>query len=108
MSTPARFHLKRAAGWFAAGYEIESALRLLSDTAFKVFVWLCLHADRSRGSISVTPAELANLLQKTQKEVTANLQELVHKRVCVVRQNAIVEITDRFWPYQRVADPGAG
>jgi len=108
MSAAAHFQLKRASGWFAAGHEVESALRLLTDAAFKLYVWLCLHADRSRGSITATAAALACVLQKTEDEVTVNLQELVQKGVCILRQNAIVEITDRFWPYQRVANPGAG
>jgi hypothetical protein len=107
MSAAARFQLKRASGWFAAGHEVESALRLLSDAAFKLYVWLCLHADRSRGSMIATPAALARVLQKTEGEVTANLQELAQKGVCIVRHNAIIEITDRFWPYQRIADPDA-
>jgi hypothetical protein len=98
---------KRASGWFAAGHEVESGLRLLSDAAFKLYVWLCLHADRSLGSIIVTPAALARVLQKTEGEVTANLQELSRNGVCVRRQDTMIEITDRFWPYQRVADPGA-
>jgi hypothetical protein len=29
--------------------EVADALALLSDTAFRLYVWLCLHADRSRG-----------------------------------------------------------
>jgi hypothetical protein len=107
MSAAARFHLKRTSGWFAAGHEVESALRLLSDAAFKLYVWLCLHADRSRGSMIATPAALARVLQKTEGEVTANLQELSRNGVCVLRQDTIIEITDRFWPYQRAADPGA-
>ena len=42
--------LKHASGWFAAGREVAEALTLLSDAAFKLFLWLCLHADRSRGA----------------------------------------------------------
>ena len=43
-SSPLR--LKRASGWFAAGHEVQHAALLLSDGAFKLFVWLCLHAER--------------------------------------------------------------
>ena len=43
MSSP-RLQLKCASGWFAAGHEIRLAATLLSDSACKLFVWVCLHA----------------------------------------------------------------
>jgi len=43
MNAP-RLRLKHATGWFAAGREVTEAMTLLSDAAFKVFLWLCLHA----------------------------------------------------------------
>ena len=107
MSTAARFHLKRASGWFAAGAEVETALRLLSDAGFKLFVWLCLHADRGSGAIAATPPELARGLRRSEAEIQANLQELWRQGVCVGRQDGILEITDRFWPYQRRQEPFA-
>jgi hypothetical protein len=105
MSPASRFHLKRPSGWFAAGPEVESALRILSDAAFKLFVWLCLHADRSRGSLATTSLELARGLDRSEVEVQTNLQELQRKGVCVWRQDGVIEITDPFWPYQRALEP---
>ena len=49
MSAGTRFQLKQPTGWFAAGREVRCALELLSDATFKLFVWLCLHAERGRG-----------------------------------------------------------
>jgi hypothetical protein len=66
MRTIARYHLKRPSGWFAAGPEVEAALRLLSDAAFKLFLWLCLHANRNCGSITATPPELARGLRRSE------------------------------------------
>jgi hypothetical protein len=105
MSTASRFRLKRTSGWFAAGPEVDGALRILSDAAFKLFVWLCLHSDRSGGSITATPLELARGLDRSEVEVQTNLQELQRKGVCVWRQDGIIEIADPFWPYQRVQEP---
>ena len=82
MSTAARFPLKRASGWFAAGPEVEIALRLLSDAAFKLFVWFCLHADRSCGSIAAAPSELALALRRSEAEMQATLEELCRQDVC--------------------------
>lgn len=101
MST-ARFHLKQSTGWFAAGRGVACALTLLSDTAFKLFFWMCLHAERSRGTLCATAAELARSLGKSETEIVAALDELLQKGVCNRRDNRIIEITDRFWPYERL------
>jgi hypothetical protein len=63
MKAQSRFQLKRPSGWFAAGREVACALQLLSDPTFKLFVWLCQHAERSRGTVSANPLELARALQ---------------------------------------------
>ena len=34
--------LKHDKGWFAAGAEVENALKVLTDGAFKLFIHLCL------------------------------------------------------------------
>lgn len=108
MSTAARLHLKQPSGWFAAGRQVEHALTLLSDAAFKLFVWLCLYAERSRGSICVEPAELAAALGRTEDEIRAHLEELFHQEVCVYPKPGVIEITDRFWPYERLRECGPG
>ena len=100
-STPTHFHLKHRTGWFAAGREVEQALTLLSDAAFKLFMWLCLHAERSRGSIAASSAELASVLRKTESDIRAALQELSQQGVCHAASAGVIEIADRFWPYQR-------
>ena len=41
-----RLRLKRSSGWFAAGQEVATALPMLSDAAFKLYVFLCLNVDR--------------------------------------------------------------
>lgn len=107
MSTAHCFRLKRSSGWFAAGREVECALTLLSDAAFKLFVWVCLHAERSCGSIRAGSAELASALGKPEGEIRTDLEELFRNGVCVPRDHDGIEITDHFWPYQRAGDPGA-
>ena len=101
-----RLQLKRQSGWFAAGQEVNCALQLLSDATFKLLVWLCLHAERSRGVLSTTPPELAKALGKNESEIHIALQELQRQGVCSFRADRGIEISDRFWPYQREeADP---
>ena len=100
MSTETRLQLKQPTGWFAAGREVASALTLLSDDTFKVFIWLCLHAERSSGALTATSAEIARALGKAADDVRACLQELQEKQVCGVEAGWI-QISDRFWPYRR-------
>ena len=42
----ARLILKQPTGWFAAGRKVAQALAVLSDGAFKLYIHLCLQADR--------------------------------------------------------------
>ena len=107
MSERARLQLKHPNGWFAAGRELACALELLSDPTFKLFVWLCLHAERSRGAVSATPAELARALGKNESNVRLALEELERQGVCTLRAEGVIEIQDRFWPYQRKCDSHA-
>lgn len=107
MSAGTRLQLKQPTGWFAAGREVACALELLSDATFKVFVWLCLHAERSRGALSATPPELARALGKKESDLHRALEELERQGVCTLRAEGVIEIRDRFWPYQRQYDPAA-
>ena len=101
MSAPARLQLKRPSGWFAAGQEVQQAATSLSDAAFKLFVWLCLHAERTSGRLLVTAAVLAQILHKSEAQITHSLEELVHAGVCSRFEDGGMEIPDRFWPYRR-------
>jgi len=107
MTERTRFPLKQPTGWFAAGREVARALELLSDATFKLFVWLCLHAERSRGALSATFPELARALGKKESDLHLALEELERQGVCNLRAEGIIEIRDRFWPYQRQCDPAA-
>ena len=53
MSAP-RLILKQPTGWFAAGWEFAQAIPLLSDGAFKLYVYVCLRADRRTGCLRTT------------------------------------------------------
>lgn len=96
-----RPELKRASGWFAAGAEVLQAARRLSDGAFKVFVWICLHADRSSGCLRVTGADLARSLGKPEAEIRAHLEELVRSGICRSTAGSIA-VRESYWPYQRL------
>jgi len=94
-------HLKHTTGWFAAGREVQQAATLLSDAAFKLFVWLCLHAERTSGILWAPPGDLARALGKTTTDIAHSLDELCQAGVCRWDEYGRIEIEDRFWPYER-------
>lgn len=63
--------LKHANGWFAAGPEVARAMALLSDGAFKLFVYLCLQANRDTGRIAVNDRDLAVVQQKSRRSIVS-------------------------------------
>jgi hypothetical protein len=101
MSAAARLQLKRPNGWFAAGQEVQRAATSLSDAAFKVFIWLCLHAERASGRLLITATALPQALRKSEAEITRCLEELVCAGACRWFEDGGIEIQDRFWPYER-------
>ncbi len=102
-----RLALKHSTGWFAAGREMEQALAILSDGAFKLYVYVCLHAERSSGRLKFRHSELAQSLGKSPRSITSYLNELRRQGVCEVQaaanqhQTGSIEIADRFWPYHK-------
>jgi hypothetical protein len=105
-----RLRLKRPTGWFAAGQEMATALPLLSDAAFKLYVFLCLNVDRHSARRVWEALELANLLHCGLHSVTDSLQELCRREICIRHPDAdgriapdrlSIEICDRFWPYEK-------
>lgn len=93
--------LKYPSGWFAAGREVRLAATLLSDAAFKLFVWVCLHAERNSGRGRLAVAELAGSLQKPEGEIKNCIQELVRCGVFRLHESGAIEIQEPFWPYKR-------
>lgn len=95
-----RPELKQASGWFAAGAGVLRAATRLSDGAFKVFVWICLHADRSSGCLRVLAADLARSLGKPEAEIRAHLEELVRTGICRSTGDSLI-VRESYWPYER-------
>ena len=110
MIPASRLRLKRPTGWFAAGHEVAAALPLLSDAAFRLYVFLCLNVDRHSARMVWEPMELANLLQRDRQSVSDALEELCRREIClrhpdtdnrIAIDRLSVEICDRFWPYEK-------
>lgn len=96
--------------WFAAGTEVQRALLLLSDGAFRLYFYLCLNASRRTGRISIRYADLAHTLERSRRSISSHFDELRHQGICVI-QPAVnqhhcteIEISDEFWPYTKASD----
>lgn len=103
-----RLTLKNDKGWFAAGAEVEKALTILSDGAFKLFIHLCLVVPREKGRIQISQLELARDLGKGTQTIRRHLREMEQAAVCRLSGFApipycrgTIEITDAYWPYHR-------
>ena len=99
--------LKVKAGWFAAGAPLLQAMERVSDGAFKLFVYLCLKADRSTGELTVSPPQLARTLRKSRRSLWTYLAELQSRGLCQLtlarnqHEHTRLQICEPFWPYRR-------
>ena len=99
--------LKVNGGWFAAGAPLLQAMESVSDGAFKLFVYLCLKADRSTGELTLSPTQLARALHKSRRSLSTYLGELQSRGLCLItlarnqHEPTRIQISDPFWPYQR-------
>src|SRR3954469_1572431 len=97
-----RMMLKQRTGWFAAGHEMAQALLLLSDTAFKLYVYTCLNAARATGRLFISAADLGTNLNRDPDTLRQLAEELVAKCICrfdTADQGCWeIEVVDEFWP----------
>ena len=105
--------LKVQGGWFAAGAPLLQAMESVSDGAFKLFVYLCLKADRCTGELTVSPTQLAPALRKSRRSLFTYLGELQSRGLVQLslarnqHERTHIQISEAFWPYQRFPRPGA-
>jgi hypothetical protein len=103
-SSPLR--LKNARNWFAAGVEVQQAIETLTDGAFKVFMHICLNAERSTGVLHTTQVELARNLKKSHGAIRKYLVEMEKGGISrnsfsnSPRTRGSVQISPSYWPYE--------
>lgn len=100
-------------GFFAAGAEFERALGALGDGAFKVYAWVCLHAERPSGRLTFERAELARSLGKSRSALGRHLRELESAGVCALEsapnqhRGSALTVRPAYWPYRAASTPVA-
>jgi hypothetical protein len=93
--------LKQSTGWFAAGREFGQALELLSDAGFRLYAWLCLHADRHTGQLQTNVTTLGLTINKPVSWIESTVGELLERGVCVWADPEVLEVADPYWPYEK-------
>jgi hypothetical protein len=82
-------------------------MNILSDGAFKLFVYVSLQADRSTGGYQTTQTELARVLGKSRRIIGKDIAEVEGQSICSIKaaknQHArnTFQILDDYWPYVR-------
>ncbi len=100
-----KLQLKKPGGWFPAGDGFLQAMKVLSDGSFKLFVFLCLNADRQTASLQSSYARLANGIGKSRHTTEVYAAELKDKGFCTVVSShityvgSIFRIADKYWPF---------
>ncbi len=101
-----KLRLKKSNGWFPAGDNFLRAMPQLSDGAFKLFVFLCLNADRQTAMYMVGHRSLASAIGKSRPATERYIAELKTKGFCSVSPSRIpyvgtsFRINEKYWPYQ--------
>jgi hypothetical protein len=99
-----KLRVKKNKGWFPAGESFLNAMSVLSDHTFKLFVFVCLSADRETATYTASSTRLAAVLGRSRHAVDAYLTELQDKKVCLVNRVPYTGITfqvlDAYWPYE--------
>lgn len=103
--TSRKLKVRPGLAWFPAPVEWRTAINQLSDGAFKLFVYVCLNADRTTSQFDFRQTVLARELKKSRRSIALYLQELQANNMCRIRlspnQHAagIIEIQAPYWPY---------
>jgi len=105
-----KLRLKRATGWFPADESLLEAMRLVSAGAFRLFVFLCLKADRHTATYSAGCRPLALAAATSKNSLRRYVVELETRGLCSItptrspRRGTAFRINPEFWPYQSVED----
>ncbi len=101
------YRLKNTKGWFAAGLEVQQAMNVLSDGAFKLFMYVCMNARRDTRILRTTQTELARNLNKTHGTIRKLLREMETTGVCCENRfkrspvgQGTIQISPSYWPYE--------
>ena len=83
---------------------MASAMTLVSEGAFKLYVFLCLRAARNSTRLEIDQTSVAKSLAKSRRSVIVYFEELKQRGVCEVRfaanqhNSGVVQICDAFSP----------
>jgi len=98
-------NIKQERGWFPAGNEMLRAFDILSDGAFRLYFYLCLHSSRATAKFSSTQTLLAASVGRSKGSIGKYIEEMKTQKVLDVasarnqHEETEIRICDSFWPY---------
>ncbi len=97
--------IKQERGWFPAGDEMLRAFNILSDGAFRLYFYVCLHASRTSATYVSSQALLAKSVHRSKGSTGKYIEEMRAAGVLDVNrarnqhEESAMKICERFWPY---------
>jgi len=82
-------------------------MELLSDAAFKLYIYVCLHAERNTGCLDLVETNMARALGKSPQLIQDDIEEMERQGICRRWHGAKdqgydqIEVCDDFWPYEK-------
>lgn len=98
--------IKAGIAWFPAPVQWRALMAMISDGAFKLFVYVCLNADRRTARFQFNQTALARELGKSRRSIATYLGELQAHSVCTVTMSANqhaaggLQIQAPYWPFE--------
>jgi hypothetical protein len=81
-------------------------MEVLSDGAFKLYIYVCLHAERGTGCLETVETNMSRALRKSPQLIQDHIEEMERHGVCrkwdaAQYQRGRIEVCDDFWPYEK-------
>ena len=82
-------------------------MELLSDAAFKLYIYICLHAERNTGCLDLVETNMARALGKSPQLIQGYIEEMerqgIRRRWHAGKDQGFdqIEVCDDFWPYEK-------
>jgi hypothetical protein len=79
----------------------------LSDAAFKLYIYVCLHAERNTGCLELVETTMARALGKSPQLIQGCIEEMERRGICrrwhAAKNEGFdqIEVCDDFWPYEK-------
>jgi hypothetical protein len=82
-------------------------MEVLSDGAFKLYIYVCLHAERDTGCLEIVETNMSRALSKSPQLIQDHIEEMERQGICrrwdaaQYQRGGRIEVCNDFWPYEK-------